>query len=107
MQLPVGAGTQCSSARHNLRIEVEVETVAQAGEALEGGADIILLDNMSPDDMAAAVKLVDGRALTEASGDISMATVRAAAESGVDLISVGALTHSVKALNIALDYENT
>ena len=95
------------NARHNLRIEVEVETVAQAGEALEGGADIILLDNMSPDDMAAAVKLVDGRALTEASGDISMATVRAAAESGVDLISVGALTHSVKALNIALDYENT
>jgi nicotinate-nucleotide pyrophosphorylase (carboxylating) len=52
------------------------------------------------------VKLVSGRALTEASGDISMATVRAAAESGVDLISVGALTHSVKALNIALDYES-
>lgn len=94
------------NARHNLRIEVEVENVTQAGEALEGGADIILLDNMSPDDMAKAVKLVDGRALTEASGDISMATVRAAAESGVDLISVGALTHSVKALNIALDYES-
>ena len=86
--------------------EVEVETVEQAGEALSGGADIILLDNMSPDQMSRAVKLVDGRALTEASGDISMATVRAAAESGVDLISVGALTHSVKALNIALDYES-
>jgi nicotinate-nucleotide pyrophosphorylase (carboxylating) len=55
--------------------------------------------------MRKAVELVAGRALTEASGDISMATVRAAAESGVDLISVGALTHSVKALNIALDYE--
>jgi nicotinate-nucleotide pyrophosphorylase (carboxylating) len=95
-----------SNARHNLRIEVEVETVEQAGEALSGGADIILLDNMSPDQMSRAVKLVDGRALTEASGDISMATVRAAAESGVDLISVGALTHSVKALNIALDYES-
>jgi nicotinate-nucleotide pyrophosphorylase (carboxylating) len=94
------------NTRHNLRIEVEVETVEQAGEALEGGADIILLDNMSPGDMARAVKLVDGRVLTEASGDISMATVRAAAESGVDLISVGALTHSVKALNIALDYES-
>ena len=95
-----------SNARHNLRTEVEVETVEQAGEALSGGADIILLDNMSPDQMSRAVKLVDGRALTEASGDISMATVRAAAESGVDLISVGALTHSVKALNIALDYES-
>ncbi|MBU80992.1 MAG: nicotinate-nucleotide diphosphorylase (carboxylating) [Chloroflexi bacterium] len=95
-----------SNVRHNLRIEVEVETVEQAGEALSGGADIILLDNMSPDQMSRAVKLVDGRALTEASGDISMATVRAAAESGVDLISVGALTHSVKALNIALDYES-
>jgi len=93
------------NARHNLRIEVEVETVDQAGEALEGGADIILLDNMSPADMRKAVELVAGRALTEASGDISRATVRAAAESGVDLISVGALTHSVKALNIALDYE--
>ena len=94
-----------ANARHNLRIEVEVETVAQAGEALEGGADIILLDNMSPVEMRRAVELIAGRALTEASGDISMETVRAAAESGVDLISVGALTHSVKALNIALDYE--
>ena len=94
------------NARHNLRIEVEVETVAQVAEALEGGADIILLDNMSPKDMAEAVKHVDGRALTEASGDINISTVRAAAESGVDLISVGALTHSVRALNIALDYEN-
>ena len=94
------------NARHNLRIEVEVETVDQAGEALAGGADIILLDNMSPDEMSRAVTLVAGRALTEASGDISMATVRAAAESGVDLISVGALTHSVKALNIALDYQS-
>jgi len=94
------------NARHNLRIEVEVETVAQVAEALEGGADIILLDNMSSKDMAEAVKHVDGRALTEASGDINISTVRAAAESGVDLISVGALTHSVRALNIALDYEN-
>jgi len=56
--------------------------------------------------MAEAVKHVDGRALTEASGDINISTVRAAAESGVDLISVGAVTHSVRALNIALDYEN-
>ena len=79
----------------------------RSGEALEGGADIILLDNMSPDEMSRAVKLVAGRALTEASGDINIATVRAAAESGVDLISVGALTHSVKALNIALDYESS
>ena len=93
-------------ARHNLRIEVEVETVEQAAEALEGGADIILLDNMSPDEMGRAVKLIDGRALTEASGEINMKTVRAAAESGVDLISVGALTHSVQALNIGLDYES-
>ena len=93
------------NARHNLRIEVEVETVEQAAEALEGGADIILLDNMSPDEMGRAVRLIDGRALTEASGEINLKTVRAAAESGVDLISVGALTHSVQALNIGLDYE--
>ncbi len=92
-------------APHTLRIEVEVTTVAEAREALEGGADILLLDNMALEPMRQAAALAKGRALTEASGGITLATVRAVAETGVDLISVGALTHSVKALDISLEVE--
>ena len=90
-------------APHTLKIEVEVTTPVQALEAVEAGADIVMLDNMSLEDMRQAVKLVKGRALLEASGGINLDNVRSVAETGVDLISVGALTHSVKALDISLD----
>ena len=86
-------------------IEVEVETVAEAKEAVEAGADMILLDNMSVTEMKKAVEEVKGMAETEASGGITLETVKAVAETGVDYISVGALTHSVKALDISLDLE--
>lgn len=105
----VGVGEVISRARknsrHSLKIEVEVQTVEGAREALEAGADAILLDNMSVEDMRRAVGLVQGRALLEASGGINLETVRAVAETGVDLISVGSLTHSVKALDISLELE--
>ena len=93
-------------ARHTVRIEVEVRTLEEVSSVLDGGADIILLDNMSPDAMAEAVKIVDGRALLEASGQVSLDTIRAVASTGVDLISVGALTHSAPALDISLDYQS-
>ncbi|MEI7646009.1 MAG: carboxylating nicotinate-nucleotide diphosphorylase [Chloroflexales bacterium] len=86
-----------------VRVEVEVESVDQAAVAAAAGADMILLDNMSPADLRAAVAVIAGRALAEASGGITLATIRAVAESGVDFISVGALTHSSRALDIGLD----
>src|SRR5690625_875448 len=85
-------------------IEIEVDRLDQLDEVLEAEPDLILLDNMSPADLAAAVRKVGGRARTEASGGITLETVRAVAESGVDLISVGALTHSAPALDISLDF---
>jgi len=88
-----------------VRVEVEVERAADAGVAAEAGADMILLDNMPPAELRAAVAAVAGRALTEASGGITLDTIRAVAESGVDFISVGALTHSARALDIGLDIE--
>ncbi|NTU83508.1 MAG: carboxylating nicotinate-nucleotide diphosphorylase [Chloroflexales bacterium] len=88
-----------------VRVEVEVESVEQAAEAAEARADMVLLDNMPPDQLRAAVAVVAGRALTEASGGITLATIRAVAEAGVDYISVGALTHSARALDIGLDIE--
>jgi nicotinate-nucleotide pyrophosphorylase (carboxylating) len=91
-------------APHTLRIEVEVETLEQVREALEARADVLLLDNMDLDTRRQAVQLCRGKALTEASGGINEETVRAIAEVGVDLISVGALTHSVTALDISLDW---
>jgi nicotinate-nucleotide pyrophosphorylase (carboxylating) len=90
---------------HTTRVEVEVDRLDQIEPVLRGGADIILLDNMSPVQLREAVGLVAGRALTEASGGITLESVRAVAESGVDLISVGALTHSVRALDISLEIE--
>jgi nicotinate-nucleotide pyrophosphorylase (carboxylating) len=89
---------------HLVKIEVEVDRIDQIEEALAGGTDVILLDNMSPEQLREAVKLINGRAITEASGGINLDTVRAIAESGVDLISVGALTHSSAALDIGLDF---
>lgn len=89
-------------APHLLRIEVEVTSFQELEEALVAGADIILLDNMSPQQVAQAVQRVQGQVLLEASGGISLENVRAYAETGVDLISIGALTHSVKAADISL-----
>lgn len=90
---------------HTATVEVEVESEAELDAALAGGADIVLLDNMSPTELRRAVERVGGRARTEASGGISLETVRAVADSGVDMISVGALTHSAPALDVALDWE--
>jgi nicotinate-nucleotide pyrophosphorylase (carboxylating) len=92
-------------APHTLRVEVEVTTVEGADEAASAGADIVLLDNMAPEQMAEAVRRIEGRALVEASGGVRLETVRAVAESGVDLISVGALTHSTPALDISLELD--
>jgi nicotinate-nucleotide pyrophosphorylase (carboxylating) len=91
------------NAPQGLSIEVEVESVSQALEAVEAGADIVMLDNMSPEDMGKAVKSIRGRALIEASGGITLDNIRAVAETGVDFVSVGALTHSVSALDISLE----
>jgi nicotinate-nucleotide pyrophosphorylase (carboxylating) len=88
---------------HTTRIEVEVEDLAGVKEALAAGADIIMLDNMTPERMREAVDLIAGRAMVEASGGVTEGNIRAVAEAGVDLISAGALTHSVKALDISLD----
>ena len=90
---------------HLVKVEVEVDRLDQIPAALEGGADVILLDNMSPGLMRQAVEMIGGRALTEASGGINLDSIAAIARSGVDLISSGALTHSVKALDIGLDFE--
>jgi len=87
------------------KIEVECDRIEQVGAAVESGADIIMFDNMSPDVMARCVELVHGRATTEASGGVNLETVRAIAQAGVDWISVGALTHSAPALDLALDFE--
>lgn len=88
-----------------LKIEIEVKTTKEAIEAAEAGADIIMLDNMNLGDMRQAVQLIKGRALIEASGGINLERVRAVAETGVDLISIGALTHSPKALDISLELD--
>lgn len=87
------------------KIEIEVRTVAEAVEAAGAGADIIMLDNMDVEDMREAVKAIKGRALIEASGGVTLDNVRAVAETGVDFISIGALTHSAKALDISLQLE--
>ena len=93
------------NAPHGLKVEVEVNTIQEALDAVEAGADIIMLDNMSPDEMRRIVGLVSGRVKIEASGGITLANVRAVAETGINLISVGALTHSSKALDISLELE--
>ena len=101
-----GVGAAVRRARNNasalLRIEVECSTLAEVQEALEAQADIILLDNMTTQQMSDAVRLVNGRALLEASGNMSLDRVREVAETGVDFISVGALTHSVSAVDLSM-----
>ncbi len=86
-------------------VEVECDRIEQVLDAIGAGAEIIMLDNMSIEDMREAVELIDGRAVTEASGGVTLDTVRSIAKSGVDWISVGALTHSAKAMDLALDFE--
>jgi nicotinate-nucleotide pyrophosphorylase (carboxylating) len=101
-----GVGAAVAAARagapHGLKLQVECATLAQVDEAIAAGADAILLDNMSVEQTAAAVRHIAGRALVEASGGVTLATVRAVAETGVDLISVGALTHSAPAVDLSM-----
>ena len=95
-------------ARENypkLKIEVEADTVEQAKTAAEAGADIILLDNMSREELRQSIELISGRSKTEASGGITIDTVREIAETGVDYISIGALTHSAPAVDIGFDFD--
>ncbi len=87
-----------------LRVEVEADRLSQVHQAVDAGADIILLDNMTPSQLRAAVAVVAGRARTEASGGVRLETVRVLAETGVDFVSVGALTHSARAMDIGLDF---
>jgi nicotinate-nucleotide pyrophosphorylase (carboxylating) len=94
-----------SPPHHKALIEVETESLEQVEEALDAGADIIMLDNMSPELMSEAVKLINGRSLTEASGNMGDRDLKIIAETGVDFISIGALTHSVKALDISLKFK--
>ncbi len=88
---------------HTLKIEIEVTDLDQLREAIEAGADVVMLDNMTPEQLAEAVRVADGRVLTEASGGIGLDNVAAIAATGVDLISVGALTHSAPAIDISLE----
>lgn len=102
-----GIGAAVAAARKAIpftaKVEVETENLEQVQEALTAGADIIMLDNMDYDTMRKAVELINGRALVEASGKVTVETVTDVAKTGVDFISMGALTHSVKALDISLD----
>lgn len=90
---------------HTVKIEVEVDTLAQLKEVLEEGVDIVMLDNMSLEDMAAAVKLVAGRAVIEASGGVTLDRIPKIAATGVDLISSGAITHSAPNFDVGLDFK--
>ena len=87
-----------------LKVEVEADTLNQVAQAADAGADIILLDNMPPAKLRQAVKIIHGRAQTEASGGVNLKTIRAIASTGVDFISVGAVTHSARAVDIGLDF---
>ena len=90
-------------APHGLRISVEVETTAQVRQALQGKADVILLDNMSPPKIQQAVEIIKGQALVEISGGITMRNIRDMAKTGVDIISIGALTHSAPAMDLSMN----
>ena len=92
------------NAPHTLRIEVETETLDEVREALAAGADVIMLDNMDNDRMREAVGIIAGRAVVEASGNMGDRDLRAVAETGVDVISIGALTHCVRSSDISLKF---
>ena len=101
----IAAAVQRARALYpTLKIEVEADTLEQVGQAADAGADIILLDNMSLEQLRQSVALVRGRAKTEASGGVNLQTVRGIAETGVDYVSVGAMTHSARAMDIGLDF---
>jgi nicotinate-nucleotide pyrophosphorylase (carboxylating) len=103
---PIAAAVRRAQERFpRLKVEVEADTLKQVAQAVAAGADIVLLDNMKPKQLRKAVKLVAGRAKTEASGGVNLDTVRNIAKTGVDFISVGALTHSARAVDIGLDFE--
>ena len=90
---------------HTVKIEVEVGSLEELKEALSLGVEIIMLDNMTNEDMAKAVEMTNGKALLEASGNVTVETIHAIAETGVDIISIGAITHSVKAFDISMKME--
>jgi nicotinate-nucleotide pyrophosphorylase (carboxylating) len=100
--VPIAARLAVEAARSGVAVEVECATLDDVAGALDAGVPRLLLDNMAPIELAAAVKLSGGRAELEASGGITLDTVRAVAETGVDFISVGALTHSAPALDVSL-----
>jgi nicotinate-nucleotide pyrophosphorylase (carboxylating) len=105
---PNAVAAAIQRARKNypkLKVEIEADTLEQVAQAADAGADIILLDNMNAEQLRAAVKIAKGRSKTEASGGVNLKTVRAIAASGVDFISVGSLTHSARAVDIGLDFE--
>ena len=103
---PVAAAVRRARALYpGLRVEVEADSLDQVRLAVDAGADIVLLDNMTLAMLREAVSIVAGRCLTEASGGVTLDTVRAIAETGVDFISVGALTHSAPAADLGLDFE--
>ena len=106
LRLAGGIAPAVAALRNGRPVEVEAETLAEVDAALAAGADRILLDNMSPDDVRRAVDLTAGRAQLEASGGITLATVRDYAETGVDFISVGALTHSARSLAVSLEVDS-
>lgn len=87
---------------HTVKIEVETRTLDEVKEAVSAGADIIMLDNMTLEQMQEAVRIIDGKALTEASGNVTLDNIRTVAQAGVDIISMGAITHSVKAFDISM-----
>jgi nicotinate-nucleotide pyrophosphorylase (carboxylating) len=89
---------------HTLKVEVEVETLQDLEAAIEAGADVILLDNFSPEDMKTAVAMTAGRCLLEASGGVTLDRIRTIAETGVDFVSCGALTHSARAIDISMEF---
>ena len=106
-ELPNAVAAAVNRARTmypDLKVEVEADNLAQVRHAVDAGADIVLLDNMALSDLREAVAIIAGRAKTEASGGITLSTVRGVAETGVDLISVGALTHSARAVDLGLDF---
>ena len=103
----ITAAIRCAREKYpELKVEVEADTFEQAAQAAEAGADIILLDNMTPVQLRLAVQKIKGRAKTEASGGVQLGNVLAIAKTGVDFISIGALTHSARAVDIGLDFES-
>ncbi|MGC6471523.1 MAG: carboxylating nicotinate-nucleotide diphosphorylase [Parvibaculales bacterium] len=96
-----------AGAGHMVRVEIEVDTLEQLKEAMDAGAQAVLLDNMPPETLREALAIIDGRAAAEASGNVTLETVKAIAETGVDYISVGRITHSAPCLDLGLDLEIT